>query len=149
MMQSQKNVLLQYQITYLQSGIRLIMYLVQLLGSPGLCRHLGGSPFRTGHEVAHGCCLLVDVHSVLQGHWELTAAEPLSLGNESRSGLVPHNGNIHDLLLVLDLLGCSGWLLGQEGKVPNCSGDTAASAEGTASDTVAGAHARVLEGDLS
>jgi hypothetical protein len=28
---------------------------------------------------------------------------------------------MHDLLLALELLGCSGWLLGQEGKVPGWS----------------------------
>jgi hypothetical protein len=28
---------------------------------------------------------------------------------------------MHDLLLALELLGCSGWLLGQEGRVPGCS----------------------------
>jgi hypothetical protein len=35
------------------------------------------------------------------------------LGNDSPNGLVPHSGNT--------LLGCSGWLLGQEGGVPGCS----------------------------
>jgi hypothetical protein len=28
---------------------------------------------------------------------------------------------MHDLLLALELLGCSGWLLGQEGEVFGCS----------------------------
>jgi hypothetical protein len=28
---------------------------------------------------------------------------------------------MHGLLLALELLGCSGWLLGQEGEVPGCS----------------------------
>jgi hypothetical protein len=28
---------------------------------------------------------------------------------------------MHDFLLVLALLGCSGWLLGQEDGVPGCS----------------------------
>jgi hypothetical protein len=28
---------------------------------------------------------------------------------------------MHDLLLALELLGCSGWLLGQKGEVPGCS----------------------------
>jgi hypothetical protein len=73
------------------------------------------------------------------------------LGNDSPSGLVPHNGNIHDLLLALELLGCSGWLLGQEGEVPGFSGasmdfllsscsDGTAAAEGTVC-TAAGADA--------
>jgi hypothetical protein len=70
------------------------------------------------------------------------------------------------LLLELELLDCSGWLLGQEGKVPGCSDAgtdflpagcsddiIAAAAEETASDTVAGADvdagAGDLEGDLA
>jgi hypothetical protein len=32
--------------------------------TPGLCRPPSGSPFHTGHEVAHGCCLLAALHSV-------------------------------------------------------------------------------------
>jgi hypothetical protein len=108
---------------------------VPLLGSPRLCRLPGGSPFRTGHEAAHGCYLLLEVHSVLQGHWKLAAAELFCLGNDSPSGLVPHNGNICGLLLALELLRCSGWLLGQEGEVPGCSSGTAAAAEGTVSGT--------------
>jgi hypothetical protein len=51
----------------------------------------------------------------------MAATELLSLGNDSSNGLVPHSGNMHDLLLALALLGCSGWLLGQEGEVPGCS----------------------------
>jgi hypothetical protein len=43
------------------------------------------------------------------------------LGNDSPSGLVPHSGNMHDFFLALSLLGCSGWLLGQEGGVSGCS----------------------------
>jgi hypothetical protein len=69
---------------------------------------------------------------------------------------------MHDLLLALELLGCSGWLLGQEGKVSSCSNagtdflpagcsDGTAAAEGTASGTTAGddADAGDLEGDLA
>ena len=54
------------------------------------------------------------------------------------------------LLLALELLGCSGWLLGQEGELPGCSevginflptgcfdGTAAAAAEETTSGTVA------------
>jgi hypothetical protein len=121
MMQSQKNALLQYQITHLQNGTRLRTYLVPLLGPPGLCQPPGGSPFRTGHEATHGCCFLVAMHFAWQGHWELAIAELLSLGNDSPNGLVPYSGNMHDLLLALELLGCSGWLLGQEGEVSGCS----------------------------
>jgi hypothetical protein len=86
------------------------------------------------------------------------------------SGLIPHSGNIHSHLLALALLDCSGWLLGQEGEVPGCSGagtdfllascsdGTAAAAERTASDTAAertasdtaaGADADVDAGDLA
>ena len=85
----------------------------------------------------------------------LTTFELLSLGNDSPSGLVPHNRSIHCLLLVLELLGCPYWLLGQEGKVPGCSSGSAAgaAAEGTASITPAGAGADAgasdLEGDFA
>jgi hypothetical protein len=68
MMQSQKNVWLQYQITHLQNEIRLRTCLVPLLGSPELCRSLGGSPFHTRHEDVHDCLLLAEMHCVLQGH---------------------------------------------------------------------------------
>jgi hypothetical protein len=55
--------------------------------------------------------------------------------------------------LALGLLDCSGWLLGQGGEVPadsasgtnslltDCSGNSAAGAEGTASETAAEAGA--------
>jgi hypothetical protein len=85
---------------------------VPLLGSPELCRPLGGLPFHTRHGVVHSCLLLAEVHSVLLGHWELTTAELLSLGNVTPSGLVPHSGNILGLLLALGLSSCSDWLLG-------------------------------------
>ena len=56
---------------------------------------------------------------------------------------------MHDLLLVRGLLGHSGWLLGQEDKLPGCSdadidfilagcSDGTAAAEETASGTAAG-----------
>jgi hypothetical protein len=61
---------------------------------------------------------------------------------------------MHDLLLVLGLLGHSGWLLGQEDELLGCSdvgtdflqigcsdGTAAAAAEETASSTSAGADA--------
>jgi hypothetical protein len=51
----------------------------------------------------------------------MAAAELLSLGNDSPSGLVPHSGNTHDFLLALALLDYSGWLLGQEDGLPGCS----------------------------
>jgi hypothetical protein len=83
----------------------------------------------------------------LLGHWGLAAAELPSLDNASPNGLALHNGSILCLLLPLGLLDCSGWLLGQEDEVPvdstsrtdfllsDCSGDTAADVEGTASKT--------------
>jgi hypothetical protein len=52
------------------------------------------------------------LHSVQLGHWELVAVGFLSLGNDSPNGLVHHSGNMHDFLLELALLDCSGWLLG-------------------------------------
>jgi hypothetical protein len=75
------------------------------------------------------------------------------------SGLVPHSGNIHSLLLALGLSDCSDWLLGQEGEVLGCSvadtgflpvgctGGIVVAAEGTASRTPVDAGADVLEGD--
>jgi hypothetical protein len=66
-----------------------------------------------------------------------------------------------DLLLALGLLGHSGWLMGQEDKLPGCSNDgtdflpaecsdgTAAAAEETASGTSAGAGADADAGGLA
>jgi hypothetical protein len=77
------------------------------------------------------------------------------------SGLVPHSGNMHDFLLALALLGCSGWLLVQEGGVPDCSdadidflpagySDGTAAAEETVSGTAAaGSDADAGAGDLA
>jgi hypothetical protein len=70
---------------------------------------------------------------------------------------------MHDLLLTLELLGHSGWLLGQEGELPDCSDTgidflqvgcsdgTAAASEKTTSGTSAdaGADAGDLEGDIA
>jgi hypothetical protein len=84
----------------------------------------------------------------------------------SPSGCVPHNRNMRGLLLALELLGYSSWLLGQEGELPGCSdagtdflpagffdGTVVAAAEEIASGTGAGAdadaHASDLEGDLA
>jgi hypothetical protein len=86
------------------------------------------------------------------------------LGNDSPNGLVPHSENTHDSLLALALLGCSGWLLGQEDGLPGCSDagidfllagcsdDTTAAAEETASSTAAAgfdADAGAGAGDLA
>jgi hypothetical protein len=78
------------------------------------------------------------------------------LGNDLPSDFVPHSGSIHNLLLPLALPDCSDWLLGQEGEVPSCfdagtdflllgcsDGTSVAVAEGTASDTTAGANTDV------
>jgi hypothetical protein len=146
---------------HLQNGIRLKMYLVPLLESLGLCRPPSDSPFHTGHEVAHSCCLLAALHYVWLGHWELAAVELLSLGNDSPNGLVLHSGNMHDFLLALTQLGCSGWLLGQKDGLPSCSNadtdfllashsdDTAAAAEETAAGTIVGSDADAGAGDLA
>jgi hypothetical protein len=68
---------------------------------------------------------------------------------------------MHGLLLALELLGCSGWLLGQEGEVSSysgtgtdfllagCSHGTTAAAEETTSDTAAGSDADAGVGDLA
>jgi hypothetical protein len=68
---------------------------------------------------------------------------------------------MHGLLLALELLGCSGWLLGKEGEVPGCSdadtdflpagcSDGTTAAEETASGTtVAGSDADAGDGDLA
>jgi hypothetical protein len=68
---------------------------------------------------------------------------------------------MHDLLLVLGLLGHSGWLLGQEDELlgcsdagtnflsTECSDGTAAAVEETASGTGAGADTDAGAGDLA
>jgi hypothetical protein len=68
---------------------------------------------------------------------------------------------MHDFLLELALLDCSGWLLGQEDGLPGCSdagidfliagcSDSTAADEETASATaVAGSDAYVGAGDLA
>jgi hypothetical protein len=94
-----------------------------------------------------GCLLHAETHSALLGHWSLTAAGLPSSDIASLNGLALHNGNMLCFRLELGLLDCSGWLLGREDKVPTdsasetdqlltgCSGDSAAGAEGTASET--------------
>jgi hypothetical protein len=82
------------------------------------------------------------------------------LGNYSPSGLVPHSGNTHDFLLALVLLGCSGWLLGQEDGLPGCSdasidfllagcSDGTTLVEEAASGIAAGSDADAGAGDLA
>jgi hypothetical protein len=96
-----------------------------------------------------GCLLQTETHSALLGHWGLTAAGMPSSDIASPNGLAHHNGNMLCFHPELVLPDCSGWLLGQEDEVPadsasgtdllltDCSGDSAAGAEGTASETVA------------
>jgi hypothetical protein len=86
------------------------------------------------------------------------AAELHSWDSSSPSDFVLHSRSMHDLLLVLGLLGRSGWLLVQEDELPGCSdastdflqvgcsdGTAKAAAEKTVSGTSAGAGA----GDLA
>jgi hypothetical protein len=94
----------------------------------------------------------------------LAVARLLSLDNSSPSDSVLHSRSMHDLLLVLGLLGHSGWLLGQEDGLPSCSDTgtdfllagysdgTAAATEETASGTAAAgsdADAGAGAGDLA
>jgi hypothetical protein len=83
------------------------------------------------------------------------------LDSSSPSDFVPHSRSMHDLLLVLGLLGHSGWVLGQEDELPGCSNagtdflpaeysdGIAAAAEETAFGTGAGADADTGAGDLA
>jgi hypothetical protein len=71
------------------------------------------------------------------------------LDNASPNGHTLQNGNMPCFCLALGLLDCSGWLLGRGGDAPansasgtdfllaDCSGDSTAGAEGTASETAA------------
>jgi hypothetical protein len=58
---------------------------------------------------------------VLLGHGLLAAVGLLSWDSSSPSGFALHSRSMHDLLLVLGLLGHSGWLLGQEDELSGCS----------------------------
>jgi hypothetical protein len=49
------------------------------------------------------------------------AAGLLSLDSSSPNDFALHSRSMHDLLLVLGLLGHSGWVLGQEDELPGCS----------------------------
>jgi hypothetical protein len=96
-----------------------------------------------------GCLLQVETHSALLGHWGLTAAGLPSSDIASPNGLALHSGNMlcfHPELVLLDY---SAGSRGQEDEVPadstfgtdllltDCSGDSAAGAEGTAFETAA------------
>jgi hypothetical protein len=98
---------------------------------------------------------------VLLGHWLLAVAGLLFLDNSSPSDSVLHSRSMHDLLLVLGLLGHSGWLRGQEDELPGCSDvgtdflpaecseGTAAAAEETVAGTGAIADADAGAGGLA
>jgi hypothetical protein len=85
-------------------------------------------------------------HSSLLGHWGLTAAGLPSSDIASPNDLALHGGNMLCFRLELVLLDCSAGLVGREDEVSvdsasgtdlltNCSGDSAAGAEGTAFET--------------
>jgi hypothetical protein len=103
-----------------------------------------------GYSVAEsGCLLQAETHSALLGHWCLTAAGLPSWDIASPNDLAIHNGNMLCFHPELVLLDCSAGLLGHEDEVPadsacgtgllltDCSGNSAAGAEGTAFGTAA------------
>jgi hypothetical protein len=83
------------------------------------------------------------------------------LGSDSPNGLVHHSRNLHDFLLELAMLDCSGWLLGQEDGLPgcsdagidflyaSCSDGTAVAEETTSGTAAAGSDADAGAGDLA
>jgi hypothetical protein len=114
---------------------------------PELLQLPNGSTFHGCSASRSGCLLQAETHSALLGHWGLTAAGLPSSNIASPNGLALHNGNMLCFHPELVLLDCSGWLLGREDEVPadsasrtdllltDCSGDSAAGAEGTAFGT--------------
>jgi hypothetical protein len=88
------NALLQYQITLLQDGSRLEIYLLSCRGSTELLQPPSGSVSH-GYNVAEsGCLLQAETHSTLLGHWGLTATGLPSSDIASPSGLALHSGNM-------------------------------------------------------
>jgi hypothetical protein len=97
----------------------------------------------------NGCLLQAETHSALLWRSGLTVAGLPSLDIASPNDLALHSGNMLCFCLELVLLDCSGWLLGREDEVPidsasrtdllrtDCSGNSAAGAEGTVFGTVA------------
>jgi hypothetical protein len=72
------------------------------------------------------------------------------LDSSSPNGFVLHSRSTHGVLLALELLGYSGWLLGQEDEVPDCSDAGTDFLQGGCSDgTTAATAAGDLEGDLA
>jgi hypothetical protein len=94
-----------------------------------------------------GCLLQAETHSALLGCQGLTAVGLPSSDIASRNDLALHSGNMLCFHLELLLLDCSVGSLGQEDEVSadfasgtdllrtDCSGDSAAGAEGTAFGT--------------
>jgi hypothetical protein len=93
--------------------------------------------------------VLAVVLLVLLGHWLLAVVGLLSLDNSLPSDFILHSRSMHDLLLALGLLGHSGWLLGQEDELPDCSDATAAAEETASGTAVAGSDDDAGAGDLS
>jgi hypothetical protein len=110
----------QYQIILSLDGIRLETYLLPRPEHPRLLQPPGGSLFH-GCRPDHGLLVLAMALLVLLVHSLLVTVELLSLDSSSPSGFVLHRRSMHDLLLALELLGYSGWTLGQEGRVFGCS----------------------------
>jgi hypothetical protein len=143
------NVLLQYQITLLQYGSRLETYLLLCQGFPKLLQPPSDSVSHGCSVAESGCLLQAGAHSALLGHWGLTVVGLPSSDIASPNGLALHNGNMLCFHPELVLLDCSGWLLGRGDKVPtnsasgtdllltDCSDDSTACAEGTASESAA------------
>jgi hypothetical protein len=142
------NALLQYQITLLQYDSRLETYLLSCRGFPELLQPPSDSVSHGCSMAESGCLLQAGTYFALLGHWGLTAAGLPSSDIASPNGLALHNGNMFCFHPELVLPDCSGWLLGRRGEVPadsasgtnllltDCSGDSAAGAEGTTSETV-------------
>jgi hypothetical protein len=97
---------------------------------------------------------------VLLGYWLLATTEFPSSDSASPSGFVPHIRSMCGLILALELLGCSGWLLGQEGELPGCSdagtdflpagcSDGTAAAAAAAEETASGTGADIDASDLA
>jgi hypothetical protein len=94
-----------------------------------------------------GCLLQAETHSALRGHWGLTAAGLPSSDIASPNDLALHSGNMLCFQPELVLPDYSTGLLGQEEEVPansasgtdllltDCSGDSDADVEDTASGT--------------
>ena len=143
------NVLLQYQITLLQDGSRLGTYLLSCRGSPELLQPPSDSVFHDCNATESGCLLEAETHFALLEHWGLTTAGLPSLDIASPNGLALHSGNMLYFQPELVLPDCSAGLLGQEDEAPadsasgtdllltDCSGNSAAGVEGTASKTAA------------